>query len=164
MKSSILLLAAALSTTFCHALEEKLHGVVKEVIDGNTITMVTMDKEEYKIVLHGIDSPEPGQDFAIQSKTFLQDLLLHKQITAIIHGKDRLGNRLGEIRVEGAPDPRHELVRAGLAWTSEKALNPELEILREEARLNSLGIWKDENPTPPWVFRRQQSMMDSKSS
>ncbi len=144
--------------------EEKIHGLVNEVIDGNTILIRTPDREEYKILLHGIESPEPGQHYSEQSKKMLERLLLNKAVTIVFYGKDRAGNHLGEIRIDGAPDPRHELIKAGLAWTSEKAAIPELETLKDEARQKNLGLWQEANPIPPWVYRRQQSMLEAKSS
>ena len=144
--------------------DEKIHGFVNEVIDGNTILIRTPDREEYKILLHGIDSPEPGQHYSEQSTKMLQRLLLNKWVTIVFHGKDRAGNHLGEIHIDGASDPRHELIKAGLAWTSEKAAIPELETLKDEARQKNLGLWQEVNPTPPWMYRRQQTMLEAKTS
>jgi len=143
--------------------QEKIHAMVREVIDGNTIMIETWDHENHKILLHGIDSPEPGQDYSVESKQMLESLLLKKSVTITIHGKDRHGNRLGEIHIDGAPNPQRELVKAGLAWTTEKAVDPELEALKEEARQKYAGLWQDPNPTPPWVYRRQQTMAEAKS-
>jgi micrococcal nuclease len=141
---------------------EEIKGKVTSVIDGNTIEILTRDQETYKVLLHGIDSPEPGQHFAEQARNFLENLLLNKSVVIELRGKDRLGNRLGEIHVEGTPDPRHELLKAGLAWTTEPVA--ELEELKERARTQGKGLWQDEHPTPPWLYRRQQSMLQAKSS
>lgn len=141
---------------------EEIKGKVTSVIDGNTIEILTRDQETYKVLLHGIDSPDPGQNYSEQAKKFLEDLLLNKSVIIELRGKDRLGNRLGEIHVEGTPDPRQELVKAGLAWTTEPVAN--LEELKERAKTQGKGLWQDENPTPPWLWRRQQSMLQAKSS
>jgi len=143
---------------------DQIKGVVTTIIDGNTIELSSDDHETYKILLHGIDSPEPGQNYSEQAKRFLGKLLLNKSVTITIHGKDRYGNRLGEITIDGASDPRRELVEEGLAWTSEREPIAELESLKEQARLQGKGLWKDENPTPPWIFRRQQTLTQQKSS
>lgn len=164
MKLVLLFILACSAYGSTQATDEELRGVVTEVIDGNTLLIVTLDKEQFKVLLHGIDSPEPGQHYAIQSKKRLEDLILNKTVTLFIHGKDRLGNRLVEIQIDGGLDPRHELVKAGLAWTSEKEPNPVLESLKEEARQKNLGLWNEPDPTPPWVYRRQQSMGEAKSS
>ena len=159
----VLMLAVCFLTHSSFA-EEKIHGFVNEVVDGNTILIRTTDREEYKVLLHGIDSPDSGQHYAEQSKKMLQRLLLNKWVTIVFHGKDRTGNRLGEIQIDGAPDPRHELLKAGLTWTSEKVLIPELEEIKDEARQKNLGLWQEANPTPPWMYRRQQTMTEAKSS
>jgi micrococcal nuclease len=163
MKSAVLIMLSLYVLEMPAVAQEKIHAMVREVIDGNTILIESWDHEEYKILLHGIDSPEPGQEYATQSKKLLEQLLLKKPVTITIHGKDRYGNRLGEITIDGAPDPRHELVKAGLAWTTEKSTDPVLKALKEDARQKNLGLWQEENPTPPWVFRRQQTMSEAKS-
>ncbi len=144
--------------------EEKILGTVSEVIDGNTILVETRSGESYKVLLHGIDSPEPGQPHADQSTQFLKQLLLRKHVTITLRGRDRHGNRLGEIHIDGSPDPRHEMVKAGMAWTDEKQADPKLEALKEEARQKNIGLWQEENPTPPWTYRRQQTMQEAKGS
>lgn len=163
MKGVLLIMIFLAAAEIPTLAQDKIHAMVREVIDGNTIMIESWDHEMYKILLHGIDSPEPGQEYATQSKRMLEQLLLKKPVTIIIHGKDRHGNRLGEITIEGAPDPQHELVKAGLAWTSEKSTDPVLEALKEEARQKNIGLWKESDPTPPWVFRRQQTMSEAKS-
>lgn len=164
MKKLLFISVCCLFSCSLMAAEETLHGTVTEVVDGNTILIRTHEGEEYKVYLHGIDSPEPGQEYAEQSKKLLERLLLKKKVSIAMNGKDRLGNRLGIIQVDGAPDPRHELVKAGLAWPAEKNTNTELESMKETAKASSLGLWQQENPTPPWVYRRQQTMLQSKSS
>jgi micrococcal nuclease len=161
MKLKMISLFLLAGVSLCRAQDMK--GVVTNVFDGNTIE-VTAGSETYKVLLHGIDSPEPGQHFAEQAKKMLEKLLLKKSITLVMHGKDRFGNRLGEIKIDGAPDPRKEMVTEGLAWTSEREPIDELESLKETARSQGKGLWREENPTPPWIFRRQQSMLVEKSS
>jgi micrococcal nuclease len=143
---------------------EEFRGKVSRVIDGNTIEISTTQGKTYKVLMFGIDSPEMGQEYAEQAKTLLEALLLHKSVLILIHGKDRTGNRLGVIQIEGGIDPRHELIKAGLAWTAEREPIAELEMLREQAQAEGRGLWKEENPTPPWKYRQLQSMTLSKSS
>jgi len=143
---------------------EELSGKVIAVIDGNTIEVITRENETYKILLHGIDCPELEQDFGDKAKKYLEKLLLNKSISVTIQGKDRLGNRLGVIIVEGTEDPRYELLKEGLAWTSEKNPIADLELIKEKAREKGKGLWKEGNPTAPWIFRRQQTLTQFKSS
>ena len=150
-------------TTFLFANEE-LTGKVITVIDGNTIEMVTADNEKYKILLHGIDSPELEQEYGDKAKRYLEKILLGKLVVVKIQGKDRYGIRLAVVVIDGREDPRFELLEEGLAWTSEKNPLSELETIKEKAREKGRGLWKAESPTPPWIYRRQQTMMQPKSS
>lgn len=146
------------------AAENQIHGKVSEVIDGNTLVLKTGDNETYTILLHGIDSPEPGQQYADQSTQLLKKLLLDRMITVSITGRDPKGYRYVDIELQGNPDPRHELLRAGLAWPAERHNDPELESLKEEAREKNMGLWQEENPIPPWTYRREQTRQEAKGS
>jgi micrococcal nuclease len=59
-------------------------------------------------------------------------------------------------------DPRIKLLSEGLAWTSEKNIEPEFELLRLKAKAHRKGLWKEKDPTQPWIFRRQQTMLTPK--
>lgn len=138
-------------------------GKVVSVIDGNTLVVMS-GGETYQVVLRDVDSPEPGQPFAEEAKAHLEKALLNKHITLELSGKDRWGNYVGVVYINASTDLRHELVRKGLAWATEKCTQPELIQLQEMAQQTKSGLWSDESPTPPWIFRRQQSMMTVKGS
>jgi micrococcal nuclease len=138
-------------------------GEVTAVIDGNTLEIKSNDNQIYKVVLAGIDSPEPGQTFSDKAHKLLEKLMLGKKVSVKLSGKDRLGNYVATV-MKGDLDPRTELLEEGLAWTAERNPIPELEAIRVKAKEKAKGLWKEENPTPPWIFRRQQSMMQAKSS
>lgn len=140
---------------------EEMHGLITRVVDGNTVILATPDYEDQTILLKGIDSPEYGQRFSDESRRLLEHLLLGKRVVVEIHGKDRHGNRLAVVRINGV-DPRLELVKQGLAWTLEG--DPELQAVREEAKAQGKGLWQEADPTPPWIYRREQSMQQVKSS
>ncbi len=142
---------------------EVISGKVLTVIDGNTLEVTTAENETYKILLFGIDSPELGQEFGEKAKRFLEKLILDKSVSVEIQGKDRLGNRLGIVLIEGK-DPREQLLEEGLAWTAERQPIQEFEEIKEKARQRNKGLWKEQEPTPPWTFRRQQTMTQFKSS
>jgi endonuclease YncB( thermonuclease family) len=164
MKKATLISLVALFISFsvCAQQREEIHGIVKAVVDGNTLIIATAERDDQHILMHGVDSPEAGQRFATEAKKYLERLLLNKTVTIVIHGKDRRGNRLGEISIDGI-DPRKELVKAGLAWTYGLSEDHELNVLNGDARRNGSGIWSESNPTPPWIFRQQQSMLEPKT-
>lgn len=155
------LLGLLLSSVMLRA--EVIAGKVVTVIDGNTLEVFTPENETYKILLFGIDCPELGQEYGEKAKRYLEKLILNKEVSVEIQGKDRWGNRLGIILIEGV-DPREGLLQEGLAWTSEKNPIEAFELMKEKSKEKGKGLWKEENPTPPWIFRRQQTMLQLKTS
>ena len=142
---------------------EIIAGKVVTVIDGNTLEIFTSENETYKILLYGIDSPELDQEYGEKAKRFLEKLTLNKSINVEIQGKDRLGNRLGIVMIDGE-DPREKLLEEGLAWTAERNPIVEFENIKEKSREKGKGLWKEKDPTPPWIFRRQQTLTQFKTS
>lgn len=142
---------------------EVISGKVVAVLDGNTLEVFTSENETYKILLYGIDCPELGQEFGERAKMFLEKLVLNKSVNAEIQGKDRWGNRLAIVLIDGK-DPREELLQEGLAWTAERNPIETFESIKEKAKQKGKGLWKDQEPTPPWIYRRQQTMTQFKSS
>ena len=141
-----------------------VHGKVIAVIDGNTFQVRDQDKRIHKILLTGIDCPELDQEYGQEARKFLEKMILHKDVTIYDKGKDRLGNPLVEVKIKGVKDPRIELLKEGLAWPDEKNTRTDLEYLRESAQLRGKGLWKQSNPTPPWVYRREQTLSTRKNS
>ena len=141
-----------------------LQGKVVTVIDGNTIQILCKNDETHTVQLVGIDSPELSQEYGEESKRLLEKIVLGKKVTISFKGKDWRGNPLAEVLVNGKKDPRVELLEEGLAWTAEKNPLPDLEAYRTRAQQKGLGLWKQSNPTPPWTHRRQQTMLQPKTS
>lgn len=142
----------------------EIAGKVVSVIDGNTVEIISIDLERMKIYFFGIDAPELDQEYGDRAKKLMEKITLNKNVVVQITGKDRLGQRIGIVLVEGNVDPRLEMLKQGLAWTAEKNAIPELESLKELARAKKRGLWRQDNLVPPWVFRRQQTMLMPKSS
>ncbi|MBX2967451.1 MAG: thermonuclease family protein [Cyclobacteriaceae bacterium] len=157
MKTLLTLLT--LSVTVFVAEANTVRGKVVSVVDGNTLEVVSTDKETYRIVLMGIDCPEFGQPYADEARRFLEQIVLQKSVNVKLMGKDRWGNYLGEITTR---DINAELVKRGLAWCTEKDASEELKNLEQRARNQRAGLWQEEEPTPPWVYRRQQTMLAPK--
>ncbi len=141
-----------------------VNGKVMEVMDGNTLLVVFEDGEEHKLMLDGIDSPELEQDYGLQAKDFLEKKVLGKQVKVELRNKDRWGNRLAVVWLKGEVDLRAELLKAGYAWTAERNPDETLENLRLEAQQRGKGLWQNASAIAPWIYRRQQSMMQAKGS
>jgi endonuclease YncB( thermonuclease family) len=158
----ILIIFCLLNFSPAIAMEEIVAQVIA-VQDGNTLTIQASDGETYEVLLFGIDSPELGQAHGKDAKLFLEKMVLKKKVTVKFHGKDRTGKRLAVILLKNEEDPRVELLKEGLAWTVEKNAPQELEPYIRWARAKKKGLWEEETPTPPWQFRREQSMTAPKS-
>jgi len=146
------------------AMADDVKGKVIAVIDGNTLQVADNADQIHNILLIGIDSPELGQEFGQEARQFLEKMILGKHVTITFQGKDRLGNALAVVKINGKKDPRLELLKEGLAWTAEKNPLADLESYRSSAQLKGKGLWKQDNPTPPWIYRREQTMLQRKSS
>jgi micrococcal nuclease len=163
-KKAICVCIGVLMSGLLCALPAEITGKVVSVIDGNTVEFQTADNETFKFALSGIDAPELSQEFGEEAKKLLEKLVVGEAATILIEGKDRLGNRVGSLVYGKNKDPRHELLEKGLAWTAEKNPRPEFETIKETAKSKEKGLWEQPNPIPPWIFRRQQTMLTAKSS
>ncbi len=139
-----------------------MQGRVVGIADGDTVTVLNSSNTQFKIRLMGIDAPEKKQGFGNKSKEFLSDLVFNKRVTVEYSKQDKYGRTVGKIFVNGV-DANLEQVKAGMAWHYKKYQNEQsvedrffyanAEIL---ARSKKHGLWVDREPTPPWVWRKQQ--------
>ncbi len=164
MKTKVLGTLACLLLICSVWANEGISARVVTVIDGNTLEVIGDDNETIKVSLVGIDCPELGQEYGDKAKKFLEKMILEKDVTVKLQGKDRWGNYLAIVTFKNDVDPRVELLKEGLAWTAEKNPLPEFEEYKEKAREKNKGLWKQESPTAPWIYRRQQTMLQPKSS
>jgi len=163
MKSHFIIVLIILGSLNAAIADDHITGKVITVVDGTTVHVQAADKQIYNVRLFGIDSPELTQEYGDDARKLLEKLVLEKSVTIKIVGKDRWGRYLGEMMIDGKVDPRIELLEQGLTWTSEKSPAPELEEYRVKAQQRGKGLWKQADPTPPWIYRRQQSMLQPKS-
>ena len=146
------------------ALPQEWSAKVVNVIDGNTLEILTADNETYKVLLKEIDCPEIQQSFGEEAKKLTEKILLKKKVTVVVNGKDRWGTRLVSITMSNGKDINEELLKKGYAWHNARlSSNSTLKSLEANAKENKIGLWEIENPTPPWIFRRQQTMNVAKS-
>jgi endonuclease YncB( thermonuclease family) len=139
-----------------------LQGKVVGVADGDTITVLDATNTQHKIRLRGIDAPERAQAFGQKSKQSLHRLVLSKQVTIDFQKKDKYGRTVGKVVLNGL-DVCLEQIKLGMAWHYKQHESEQSKEDREayaQAELatqsQSLGLWKDKNPTPPWEFRKQE--------
>ena len=133
---------------------ETLEGKVIKIADGDTLTLLTSSREQVKVRLAGIDTPERKQPFGNRAKQALSNLAFQKQALVEVETTDRYGRTVGTVFV-GSQNLNAELVKQGMAWVYRKYTDDErLYVLESEAKQSKRGLWLDENPIPPWEWRR----------
>ncbi len=129
--------------------------LVVDVVDGDTLWFLDNGKKE-KLRLSQIDAPEKKQEYGMEAKNFLENLVLGKQITINFQGKkDRYGRYLGEVVLE-EENINKLLVRNGLAWVYDRYVTDEtyyLDLI--VAKDNKINIWSSDEQISPWQWRRE---------
>jgi endonuclease YncB( thermonuclease family) len=149
----------------CAAASELLSGVVTTVYDGDTVDVRERSARVVRIRLYGIDAPETGkrgvrgQPYAGEAKRALMEKVLGRQVVLEIMDWDHYGRAVAVIRL-GGRDVNRDMVSQGWAWAYRHYLQgpyASAYIGAEElSRMHRLGIWRQDNPQPPWEFRHLQ--------
>jgi len=144
------------------AAAEILMGRVIGVADGDTVTVLDAAKVQYKIRLGGIDAPEKGQAFGNASRKHMAKLAFGKQAKADCYKIDRYKRLVCIVYVDGK-DVGLAQLDAGLAWWYRKYANEqspqerlEYEMAESKASVDRIGLWKDNDPVPPWEWRKNE--------
>ena len=137
-------------------------GRVERVVDGDS--PVVNGRE---LRLYGIDSPEHDQPHYRESKHMLEHLLVNRMVHFDQFGTDPRGRPVVVATVDGL-SVNAEMLRIGGAWWSRKyckaSFCDDWKRLAREARRKHQGLWAEENPMPPWDWRRSNRPWEQKSS
>ncbi|MBF0614257.1 MAG: thermonuclease family protein [Magnetococcales bacterium] len=129
-------------------------GRVERVLDGDTLR-VERAKGVEKIRLAGVDTPEHGQPFAEEARTYAVRLVEKRLVWVREKERDRFGRLVAWVTPEGGEELGLSLVRAGLAWRHQYFSDDhQLKRLEQSARSRRIGLWSDPQPTPPWVWKQ----------
>lgn len=136
-----------------------LTGYITRVIDGDTVVVQDVSRAQYEIQLSGIDAPELNQPYGEASKDRLSDTLTGRFVVINYNQRGPNGRIVGKI-LFNSQDVNFEQVKAGLAWYTRddtadlsEADRREYALVEVEARKARRGLWLDETPQPPWLFR-----------
>lgn len=139
---------------------------VEHVIDGDTV-IVSSTSAEIKIRLDSIDCPENGQKWGDIATMGLIKLIGGKSVRLEAHGTDSHGRTLGTLFVylqdKGEwQNVNERMVTLGHAWVMRlfyghlpKPRQQKLNQLERWAKSKRVGLWKTDNPIPPWKWRKQ---------
>lgn len=135
---------------------ESFRGKVTYVSDGDTLT-VQKQRKRVQVRIWGIDAPEIGQRYGQAALGHAMDIALNQRVKVTVVGKS-YGRIVGHVSLgtgAATPDFGNEMVRAGLAWWSQKYAPKarRLEQSHREAKTNRLGLWRDPRPIAPWAWR-----------
>ena len=138
------------------ALAAEFSGKVVGISDGDTITVLRDGRTQVKIRLHGIDSPETGQDFGSRAKQANADLAFGKTVTVKERDTDRYGRTVAEVILPDGKLLNHEMVWRGMAWWYREYApkDRELAALEAEAKADKRGLWSVPGAVPPWDWRK----------
>ena len=138
--------------------QTEIVGLVFRVSDGDTLTLRDARGREWRIRLHGIDSPERDQELGRQAGAELLRLVRNKNVRVVVMDKDKFGRLVGRVHL-GELDVNREMVRLGYAWhyTAFAPDDSELAEAQAEAKRERRGIWGTANPLPPWEYRKRKA-------
>ena len=132
-----------------------LNGKIVKVIDGDTVDILTPEKQKIRVRLLDIDAPESRQAYGNASKKYLASLIAGKSVFIKENKKDIYQRTLGTIYLEQI-NINAKMVANGFAWAYRyKGVvnNNNMLKLESKAKQNKKGLWKDKRPIAPWEFR-----------
>ena len=134
--------------------------MVVGVSDGDTIKArcsTNSGLQTISVRLAEIDAPEKGQAFAQRSKQHLARICFGLAAEIRPSAVDRYGRAVARVSCSGA-DANAAMVNAGMAWAYTQYLHdPRIKALETSARQRRVGLWADDEPIAPWVWRQAKA-------
>ena len=133
-------------------------GQVVSVTDGDTIKILTPAKQQIKVRLADIDTPERGQPYGRKARQVLGEKIHRRQVEVEEVTTDRYQRLVGRVFLDGR-NINAEMVEDGAAWVYRKySDDPQLLRLEHQAREQGRGLWalQPDQRIPPWEWRKQQ--------
>lgn len=149
MKNWLLLLLIISSTALAN-----FSAYVINVIDGDTINVLTIDNKKIRIRLVDIDAPERGQPYVNESRQFLAVSIADKTVFIKEQGQDIYHRILGTVYHKSDYINRMMVDNGYRAYRyKNRSSNKTMVNLGSRAKRHLLGLWQDTNPIAPWNFR-----------
>lgn len=133
---------------------------VVRVGDGDSMDLRTSSGKKERIRLYGVDAPELHQKGGKAAADFAERLLSSKNVSLRIMDKDQYGRTVALVILQDGRVLNEEIVKAGHAWVYRAHCHAEPMCStwyahERQAKKEGRGLWHDNNPTPPWQWRRQ---------
>ena len=134
---------------------------VVNVMDGNTLAIANQTMFKDKVELYAVDAPEFNQPFGTEAREWVENKLLEEKVKVQVIRPEPQGN--SQVLIYYLDDGQkqslnHELVKNGLAWVNSMRCRNigcrELLDLQLEARAEGVGLWEQDDPVAPWIWKR----------
>ncbi len=128
---------------------------ITHIYDGDTIKL-SGPNGEFKLRFVGIDAPERNQAYGKKSRRAVDKICKknHAKIKVYFFGMDKYQRYLGLLFCNDINVSLY-LTKQGLAWHNIRySSDINLFLAQREAQQHKKGLWKQPNPTPPWLWRR----------
>jgi endonuclease YncB( thermonuclease family) len=148
-------LIACLTILICSLSHAQESYIVSYVYDGDTVQLSNVDGK-LKLRLTDIDAPERNQPYGLKARRALISLCQggNIKVSVDIVGKDKYQRSLGRLQCNDK-DASLYMLEQGYAWYPQKFSHDlMLKKAAEAARKNKDGLWQDDSPMPPWVWRK----------
>ena len=133
----------------------KYWSKVIKIVDGDTYDILLNDRTTKRIRMEGIDAPERGMPFYKVAKDYLGILCFSQVVRIEQTGNDWYGRTIVKTFLPKGKELGLLMIEAGYAWHFKKySSDIQLANAEKDARNKRLGLWVDENPIAPWVWRR----------
>lgn len=135
---------------------QEVTGKVVGIHDGDTLTLLTVDRKQIKVRLAEIDTPEKAQPYGQKSRQALAAMVFGKQVTLDTQATDRYGRTVAKVTM-GTQDVNRELVRQGAAWVYRQySKDTSLLLVENDAKAARRGLWSlpEADIVPPWEWRK----------
>jgi endonuclease YncB( thermonuclease family) len=158
-----ILLAAIVAVPVSTAAGQRtVEGRVVGVTDGDTITILDAGRAQHVVRLGGIDAPERAQPFGRAARENLSRLVFDKRVEARCWKVDQFRREICSVFV-GQRDVGLAMVQEGYAWHFKRFADEQspqereaYSTAQESAAAARRGLWQDEDPVPPWDWRRKR--------
>ena len=151
------LFVAALTMLSAAVSSATVEGEVVAITDGDTIKILTPTKQQIKVRLADIDTPERGQPYGRKARQVLGEKIHRRQVDVEEVTIDRYQRLVGRVFLDGR-NINAEMVEDGAAWVYRKYSNDsQLLRLESQAREQDRGLWalQPDQRIPPWEWRKQ---------
>lgn len=149
MKKIFTIILSLIFSIFSYALD----AYVEKVSDGDSF-LARANGKKIRVRMYGIDAPELKQKYGVESKKYLENLILGKSVELKVLYEDKYKRKVARVYC-GNKEINLEMLRSGNVWFYEYHAGKERSYRKayEKARSEKKGLWKDKNPENPRDFR-----------